>query len=221
MLLNVNIFARSRKPNYICRPKHFLMNPDQQLQEQLRLMTSGQLYPATDNAVLLDVLGQTHERCYDYNLLRPSQTRQRDELIRLILGHTGAKLKIISPFLCDYGFNISVGENFFANAGLIILDEAPVTFGDNVFIGPNCGFYTAGHPLEADLRDAGLEYARPIAVGNSVWIGGNTAVMPGATIGDRAVIGGGSVVVGDIPPDTLAVGNPCRVIRKINQSADS
>ena len=221
MLLNVNIFARSRKRNYICRPKHFLMNPDQQLQEQLRLMTSGQLYPATDNAVLLDVLGQTHERCYDYNLLRPSQTRQRDELIRLILGHTGAKLKIISPFLCDYGFNISVGENFFANAGLIILDEAPVTFGDNVFIGPNCGFYTAGHPLEADLRDAGLEYARPIAVGNSVWIGGNTAVMPGATIGDRAVIGGGSVVVGDIPPDTLAVGNPCRVIRKINQSADS
>lgn len=221
MLLNVNIFARSRKRNYICRPKHFLMNPDQQLQEQLRLMTSGQLYPATDNAVLLNVLGQTHERCYDYNLLRPSQTRQRDELIRLILGHTGAKLKIISPFLCDYGFNISVGENFFANAGLIILDEAPVTFGDNVFIGPNCGFYTAGHPLEADLRDAGLEYARPIAVGNSVWIGGNTAVMPGATIGDRAVIGGGSVVVGDIPPDTLAVGNPCRVIRKINQSADS
>lgn len=221
MLLNVNIFARSRKRNYICRPKHFLMNPDQQLQEQLRLMTSGQLYPATDNAVLLNVLGQTHERCYDYNLLRPSQTRQRDELIRLILGHAGAKLKIISPFLCDYGFNISVGENFFANAGLIILDEAPVTFGDNVFIGPNCGFYTAGHPLEADLRDAGLEYARPIAVGNSVWIGGNTAVMPGATIGDRAVIGGGSVVVGDIPPDTLAVGNPCRVIRKINQSADS
>lgn len=190
------------------------MMTDKQQQELSRMM-SGELYDATTNTTLLDLLEQCHERCYDYNQLRPGQVTERMALIRDLLGRTGKRFKIISPFLCDYGFNIEIGEDFFANANLVILDEAKVTFGDHVFIAPNCGFYTAGHPLDVELRNAGLEYSRPITVGNNVWIGGNVCVMPGVSIGDNTVIGGGSVVVRDIPSGVLAAGNPCRVIRRL------
>lgn len=122
---------------------------------------------------------------------------------------------IEQPFLCDYGYNIHIGDNFYANHNLVILDGATVKFGDNVFVAPNCGFYTAGHPIDAAERNKGLEYARPITVGNDVWIGGNVCVLPGVTIGDDCVIGAGSVVVKDIPPHSVAVGNPCKVIKKI------
>ncbi len=185
-------------------------------QQELEKMMSGDLYDATNNTTLLDLLTQTQELCHDYNLLRPSQTAERDALMRRILGKTGQRFKILSPFWCDYGFNIEVGENFFANFNLVILDEARVTFGDNVFIAPNCAFYTAGHPLDVAQRNAGLEYSLPIRVGNNVWIGGNVCVMPGVTIGDNTVIGGGSVVVRDIPAGVLAAGNPCRVIRRLD-----
>ena len=185
-------------------------------QQELEKMMSGDLYDATNNTTLLDLLTQTQELCHDYNLLRPSQTAERTELMRRILGKTGERFKIISPFFCDYGFNIEVGENFFANFNLVILDEARVTFGDNVFIAPNCAFYTAGHPLDVAQRNAGLEYSLPIRVGNNVWIGGNVCVMPGVTIGDNTVIGAGSVVVHDIPAGVLAAGNPCRVIRQLD-----
>lgn len=110
-----------------------------------------------------------------------------------------------------------MGKNFYANFNLVILDEAPVTFGDNVFIAPDCGFYTAGHPINAEERNKGLEYARPITVGDNVWIGAGVRVLPGVTIGDNCVIGAGSVVVRDIPPHSLAAGNPCKVIKPINQ----
>lgn len=185
-------------------------------QQELEKMMSGDLYDATNNTTLLDLLTQTQELCHDYNLLRPSQTAERQALMRRILGKTGQRFKILSPFWCDYGFNIEVGENFFANFNLVILDEARVTFGDNVFIAPNCAFYTAGHPLDVAQRNAGLEYSLPIRVGNNVWIGGNVCVMPGVTIGDNTVIGGGSVVVHDIPAGVLAAGNPCRVIRRLD-----
>ncbi len=185
-------------------------------QQELEKMMSGDLYDATNNTTLLDLLTQTQELCHDYNLLRPSQTAERNALMRRILGKTGQRFKILSPFWCDYGFNIEVGENFFANFNLVILDEARVTFGDNVFIAPNCAFYTAGHPLDVAQRNAGLEYSLPIRVGNNVWIGGNVCVMPGVTIGDNTVIGGGSVVVHDIPAGVLAAGNPCRVIRRLD-----
>ena len=185
-------------------------------QQELEKMMSGDLYDATNNTTLLDLLTQTQEMCHDYNLLRPSQTAERQALMRRILGKTGQRFKILSPFWCDYGFNIEVGENFFANFNLVILDEARVTFGDNVFIAPNCAFYTAGHPLDVAQRNAGLEYSLPIRVGNNVWIGGNVCVMPGVTIGDNTVIGAGSVVVHDIPAGVLAAGNPCRVIRQLD-----
>ncbi|MDE5837117.1 MAG: sugar O-acetyltransferase, partial [Paramuribaculum sp.] len=106
-------------------------------------------------------------------------------------------------------------DNFYANFNLVILDEAKVSFGDNVFIAPNCGFYTAGHPLDATSRNRGLEYARPITVGNNVWIGAGVSVLPGVTIGDNCVIGAGSVVVKSIPPFSVAVGNPCKVVKTI------
>ena len=107
------------------------------------------------------------------------------------------------------------GDNFYSNHNLVILDCTKVTFGENVFIGPNCGFYTAGHPIEVEVRNGGLEYASPISVGNNVWIGGGTSVLPGVTIGDNCTIGGGSVVVKSIPANSIAVGNPCKVIRSI------
>ena len=185
-------------------------------QQELEKMMSGDLYDATNNTTLLDLLTQTQEMCHDYNLLRPSQTAERQALMRRILGKMGERFKIISPFFCDYGFNIEVGENFFANFNLVILDEARVTFGDNVFIAPNCAFYTAGHPLDVAQRNAGLEYSLPIRVGNNVWIGGNVCVMPGVTIGNNVTIGAGSVVVHDIPAGVLAAGNPCRVIRRLD-----
>ena len=108
-------------------------------------------------------------------------------------------------------------ENFYANMNCVILDEAKVTFGDNVFIAPSCGFYTAGHPLDVEQRNRGLEYARPIRVGNNVWIGAQVCVLPGVTIGDNTVIGAGSVVNRDIPANVIAAGNPCRVIREITE----
>lgn len=185
------------------------------LEQIIAEMMSGEMYDATDNQPLLALLDRCHDRCHEYNNLMPSDHKGRAELMRTLLGRTGERFKIISPFMCDYGFNITVGENFFANANLIILDEARVSFGDNVFIGPNCGFYTAGHPLDVERRNAGLEYSLPITVGDNVWFGGNVTVVPGVTIGSNSVIGAGSVVTHDIPEGVLAVGNPCRVVRSI------
>ena len=122
-----------------------------------------------------------------------------------------------AAFWCDYGYNITFGENFFANHNLVILDCAKVTFGNNVFIGPNCGFYTAGHPIDFEQRNRGLEYAYPIKVGSNVWFGGGVQVMPGVSIGSNVVIGGGSIVTKDIPSNVIAVGNPCKVIREITE----
>ena len=113
------------------------------------------------------------------------------------------------------GLIIEVGENFYANVNLVILDGTKVTIGDNAFIAPNVGIYTAGHPLDAERRNQGLEYAYPIRIGNNVWIGAHSVILPGVTIGDHVVIGAGSVVTKDIPSYSLAVGNPCRVIRSL------
>ena len=132
-----------------------------------------------------------------------------------MLGKTGEIFQIEPNFFCDYGYNIKIGENFYSNHNLVILDPAPVIFGDNVFIGPNCGFYTAEHPLDAERRNQGLEYAKPINVGNNVWFGGGVTVVSGVTIGDNVVIGAGSVVVKNIPSNVVAVGNPCKVIKQL------
>lgn len=175
----------------------------------------GQLYDANYDAELIAERMAAAELCHDYNLLRPSQTEERDRLLSRLLGKKGRNCNIVQPFHCDLGYNIEVGDNFFANYNCVILDEAKVRFGDNVFIAPNCGFYCAGHPLDTEQRNRGLEYAYPITVGNNVWIGAQVCVLPGVTIGDNTVIGAGSVVTRDIPSGVVAVGNPCRVVRRL------
>ena len=175
------------------------------------------LYDANYDTQLLAERRAAKDMCYDFNLIRPSDTRRQTNLMKKLLGSTKGDFTIIAPFWCDYGYNISIGENFFANHNTVILDGAKVTFGDNVFIAPNCGFYTAGHPLDVLQRNQGLEYALPITVGDNVWIGAQVAVLPGVTIGNNTVIGAGSVVNRDIPSNVIAAGNPCRVIRRITE----
>ena len=121
------------------------------------------------------------------------------------------------PFWCDYGYRIEVGDNFYANHNTVMQDGGGIAFGDNVFIAPGCVFTTAEHPLDPEQRKKGLEIAKPIKVGNNVWIGSNVTVLAGVTIGDNTVIGAGSVVTGDIPSGVVAVGVPCRVMRRITE----
>lgn len=178
-------------------------------------MLTGELYDSMDTE-LIEERVKAKEILYDYNCLRPLQTQKRIETLRNLLGSTGDLFIFEQPFQCDYGYNIQVGENFCANMGCIILDEAKVTFGNNVLIGPNVGIYTAGHPENIKNRNAGLEYAYPITIGHNVWIGGNVVITPGVTIGDNTIIGAGSIVTKSIPSDVIAVGNPCRILRKLN-----
>lgn len=175
---------------------------------------NGELYNPNYDEELIQEMRKAKELCYRYNNINPLNLEERKEFIKKILGKTKENVLIESNFFCDYGYNISVGENFYANHNLVILDGAKVEFGDNVFIGPNCGFYTAGHPIDIKSRNEGIEYAKPIKVGNNVWFGGNVSVMPGVTIGDNVTIGAGSVVTKDIPSNCVAYGNPCKVKRE-------
>lgn len=179
-------------------------------------MLAGEVYDAATDSVLIGERAVCKELCRDYNDLRPGDMDKRTAMLHRILGEIAGDLFVEQPFHCDYGYNIKVGKNFYANFNLVVLDEAIVSFGDNVFIGPNCGFYTACHPLDAQERNRGVEFARPISIGNNVWIGAQACILPGVSIGDNCVIGAGSVVCSDIPANSLAVGNPSRVIRKIN-----
>ena len=178
---------------------------------------AGILYDANYDEELVKELMACNDKCFEYNQIMPSQTEKRQELLKHLFGKTKKSFLIQSPFWCDFGYNIEIGENFYANHNCVILDGAKVTFGDNVFVAPDCGFYTAGHPIDAERRNKGLEYAYPISVGNDVWIGGGVKVMPGVTIGNNVVIGSGSVVTKDIPDNVVAVGNPCKVLRPITE----
>lgn len=175
---------------------------------------AGELYNGNDPELVAERV-TAKKLCAEYNAVTYNDYQKKNRLLDRLLTFRGENTWIETNFFCDYGYNIIIGDNFYANHNLVILDCAEVTFGDNVFIGPNCGFYTAGHPINAEQRNSGLEYAKPIKVGNDVWIGGNVCVMPGVTIGDNVVIGGGSVVVDDIPSGSVAAGNPCKVIRPI------
>ena len=175
------------------------------------------LYDANYDKNILEERAKVKELCYDYNMLRPSDEAGQQKLMKRLLGKTKGVFTVIAPFWCDYGYNIEIGENFFANHNTVILDGAKVIFGDNVFIAPDCGFYTAGHPIDFERRNQGLEYAYPITVGDNVWIGAGVHVMPGVTIGSNVVIGSGSIVTRNIPDNCVAVGNPCKVIRAITE----
>ena len=182
-------------------------------------MLAGKVYSCLDSELNAD-LNKAKSLCRQYNNLdfsdKPARKAIIDELLQA--EHNEGYCSITTPFWCDYGFNVKVGKNFYSNHNLVILDCAEVVFGDNVFVGPNCGFYTAIHPIDAEQRKMGIEYAKPIKVGSDVWFGGGVTVLPGVTIGDNVVIGAGSVVVKDIPSGVVAVGNPCKPIRKITDA---
>lgn len=180
-------------------------------------MLNGLLYDANYDKNLILERNHSKALCAKFNNTPYEDLETRQHLLKKLLGSVKNNFTIEPSFWCDYGYNIELGENFYSNHNLVILDGAKVSFGDNVFIAPNCGFYTAGHPLSVSERNKGLEYAKPIKVGNNVWIGANVIVLPGVTIGDNCTIGAGSVVVKDIPANSLAVGNPCRVIRQIEE----
>ena len=187
------------------------MTEKEKMQQQM-------LYDANYDTELIRERQVAKDLCYQFNQLRPSDENNQQQILSQLLGKKSDNCCILAPFWCDYGYNIEVGKNFFANHNTVILDGAKVTFGDNVFIAPNCGFYTAGHPIDAERRNQGLEYAYPITVSDNVWIGAGVQVMPGVKIGSNVVIGGGSVVVKDIPDNVVAVGNPCRPIRPITEA---
>ena len=178
---------------------------------------AGYLYDANYDSDLINMRTVCADLCYEFNLCRPSDVKKQQRIIHELLGQIKGNIVITAPFYCDYGRNISVGENFYTNHNVTILDGAKVSFGDNVFIAPDCVFSTAGHPLDTEQRNQGLEIALPITVGNNVWIGTQVSVLPGVTIGNDVVIGAGSVVNRDIPDGVVAAGNPCRVIRKITE----
>lgn len=180
-------------------------------------MLSGELYKSFD-AELLAERQRTKEIVFRYNSLQPSMIEERNELLKSLFGSVKGNFFIEPPFRCDYGCNIEIGENFYANYNLVILDCAKVTIGDNVLIGPNVGIYTAGHPLHFELRNEEWEFACPITIEDNVWIGGNVVLNPGVTVGRNSVVGSGSVVTKDIPANVVAAGNPCRVIREITDA---
>ena len=179
-------------------------------------MLNGELYMPDNDETLFNERIKCKTLCYQFNNLPPDKLDERKELIKKIIGKTGNKFWIEQPFTCDYGYNIEIGENFYSNHNLTILDCAKVTFGDNVFIAPNVSFYTAEHPIDYETRNKGLEYAKPITVGNNVWIGGNVTILSDVTIENNVVIGAGSVVTKDIPDNVVVAGNPARVIKYLD-----
>ncbi len=179
------------------------------------LRDAGELYDANYDPELSARLDWCKDQCFEYNAIRPSDWAAKTAKLKSFIGSVGDGVRVMAPFYCDYGDNIVFGDRFYANHGLIILDEAKVVFGSDVFVGPNCGFHTAGHPLEASLRNKGLEYARPITVGDSVWFGAGVQVMPGVRIGSNVVVAAGAVVTKDIPSNSLVAGVPARKIKDL------
>ena len=180
-------------------------------------MLSEQLYVARDEELARDN-AKARKLTRLINTATEEQADYRMELFRQLFGSVGESFWVEPPFRTDYGCNTYIGNNFYANYDCIIIDVADVHIGDNVFFGPRVCLYTAGHPIDADIRNTQLEYGKKINIGNNVWIGGNTVVNPGVTIGDNVVIGSGSVVTKDIPSGVIAAGVPCRVIRKITDA---
>lgn len=178
-------------------------------------MLAGMVYDATTPELIAE-LQNTREILYEFNMLRPSETLRMKNILKSLLGHTGDEYFLINqPFRCDYGKQISIGKRFFANFNFTVLDEARVTIGDDCFIGPNVSIYTACHSTDPVERNTRQEWAKPVTIGNNVWIGGSVTILPGVSIGDNVTIGAGSVVTRNIPSNTLAVGNPCKVVKNL------
>jgi maltose O-acetyltransferase len=179
-------------------------------------MLAGELYDALDPQLTEERIN-TRLLIKELNDSREDQVEERNQILKKLIPNAGEGLWLQPPFYCDYGYNIKVGDRVFFNFNCVVLDVTQVTIGSRTLFGPNVQVYTATHPINYQERATGLEYAKPITIGEDVWIGGSVVICPGVTIGDRSVIGAGSVVTKDIPADVFAAGNPCKVIRPINQ----
>lgn len=178
----------------------------------------GLWYDANNDPELLAKRAGADELCFLLNGTNPKEIKKKQELLHRLLPHLGADVTLLTPFYTDYGDNCLIGDHTFINHNAYLMDGAPITIGSFCFIGPNCGMYTALHPLNAEERNQGLEKALPITIGDNVWIGADVTILPGVSIGEGSVIGAKSVVAKDIPAGVLALGNPCRVIRPITEA---
>ena len=179
---------------------------------------NGYLYDANNDPAIMEKHLNCLHACFELNNLSPFKKREREEMLRKIIGEIGPGFDILSPFFCDFGENIHIGSNFYANHNLSILDGGRVTIGDSVFIAPNVVITTAGHAIDPEQRDQGMEIALPITIGSHVWLGANVCILPGVTIGNNVIIGAGSVVTKEIPSNVIAVGNPCTILREITEA---
>ena len=185
-----------------------------ELKTEKEKMLAGELYSPLDNE--LHSLHLKAEKSFEkYNKIPARKSKKREKAIKRLFGKTGDKIKVETPFFCDYGFNIEVGDNFFANYGCIILDVNKVKIGKNCFLAPNVAIYTAPHPVKSEERYNGVEYGFPVTIGDNCWIGGGAIICPNVKIGDNVVVGAGSVVVKDVPSDVVVAGNPAKIIRQL------
>lgn len=187
---------------------------NEKMKSEKEKMLAGELYFAADPELRKEFF-RAKKLTRDYNATTEEQPRERAKILRELLGAGGEKIYIEPPFRCDYGKNIFIGENFYANYDCIIIDVCRVKIGKNVLFGPRVGIYTAAHPLDAGTRATGAEFGAEIEIGDDVWIGGNAVILPGVKIGAGTIIGAGSVVTKSIPANVVAAGNPCRVIRNL------
>lgn len=186
------------------------------MKTQRERMINGELYYTGDgDAELRAMFFRSRRLTREYNQTSETDLEKRQMILKELLGQKGDNIYIEPNFKCDYGAHISIGNNFYANFDCIMLDVCPITIGENTLFGPRVSLLTAAHPLDADVRNSALEFGQPITIGNNVWLGGGVIVNPGVTIGDNCVIGSGSVVTKDIPENSIAVGNPCKVLRKL------
>lgn len=175
-------------------------------------------FQACYNPALEEEIRKCKEVCYRYNQGNPNDREGQRAILAGLFAHLGREAVIMPPFWCDYGYHISVGDYFYGNHNLIITDGAPVTFGDHVFVAPNCCFTTAEHAIDPEQRKAGIEVAKPITVGSNVWIGAGCTILAGVTIGSNTVVGAGSVVTRSLPGGVVAAGVPCRVLRAVTEA---
>ena len=186
----------------------------------LEKMKSGELYDCSFDAIPKELdrkLYECKELLYDFNNSRPSEVAKRAEIIKKVFAEVGENCYIEPPFYANWGCNMHVGRNFYANFSLTVVDDADIYIGDSVMIAPNVIIATGTHPVCPELREQVYQYNLPVHIGNRVWIGAGVVILPGVTIGDNSVIGAGSVVTKDVPANVVAVGNPCRVLREINE----